>query len=150
MKCIFTGKECSQLPHEHDKCRECRHVPNMVCVNNIETQYRYLCAIAGQRDKCKKYYGKLHGRDPAWFTRILEKQHYTTGIEQCMDHSRSLGKLLVSEPYHLDIDDFRTLIRFCDEHGLAFRVDGNAAWFPGRTFRILIAPIARSKPSAVG
>jgi hypothetical protein len=111
----------------------------MVRENDIETQYKYLCGIAGQRDKCEEHYGDIGNEEPEWLMQIIEKTHGRTGVETCFDHVRILDKkLVISEPYNLHMEDFRNMIKFCDDNNLSFVVDGNAAWFPGRTFRILL------------
>lgn len=135
-KCVFTDEECYQPGNGWDRCRDCHRVPDM----SNETQYRYLCGIAGQRDKCKKYYGSIGNKEPVWMTQIIKKYHGMTGVETCFDHTRNLETLVISEPYRLHIEDFRNLIKFCDENNISFIVDGDVAWFPGRrrTFRILM------------
>ena len=137
-KCVFANRNCIHPHDEHDGCRNCKYVPDMICENDIEVQYKYLCGIAGQRDKCEEYYGSIGSESPDWFMEIIKATHGQTGVETCFDHVRTLNKkLVVSEPYDLHIEDFRNLIKFCDDNNLSFVVDGDAAWFPGRTFRII-------------
>lgn len=139
MKCVFMDGECIYpRDNDHDRCRNCRYVSDMICENNLEMQYKYLCGIAGQRDKCEECYGSIGNEEPDWLMQIIERTHGVTGVETCFDHVRGLGTLVISEPYRIHMEDFRNLIKFCDENNLSFTVDGNAAWFPGRTFRILL------------
>jgi hypothetical protein len=102
-------------------------------------EMRYLCAVAGQREKHKKDYGSRARENPIWFETLIEKYKGVTGIECCFDHKRVWENTVISEPYDLHIEDFRKLIKFCDDNNLSFIVDGNAAHFPGRTFRIILA-----------
>ena len=48
------------------------------------------------------------------------------------------GKCLVSEPYHLTMKDVKELIKFCEENGLNFYIDGLSFHYPGHTLRIVI------------
>ena len=48
------------------------------------------------------------------------------------------GKCLVSEPYHLTMKDVKELIKFCEENGLNFYIDGLSQHYPGHTLRIVI------------
>lgn len=137
MKCLFEqSKDCIRIGGGHDDCRRCKRVPDF---ENNDTEERYLCAIAGKRESQKEYYGIINGKDPKWLTDLLKKYHGIMGIENCFDHRRTLKTLVISEPYDLDMDDFRKLIQFCDDNNLHFSVDGSSAWFPGKTFRVLLS-----------
>ena len=134
-KCFIKNANCKKT--DHDACRQCKNAPEMTIED--ETESRFLCVVAGQREKQPKYYGVSGGNDPAWFKRLLKKYDGTLGIEDCLDHRRMAGKVVVSEPYNLCMDDIAKLIRFCELNNLTFTIDGDSAHFPGRCFRILIS-----------
>jgi hypothetical protein len=46
--------------------------------------------------------------------------------------------LMVSQPNSMWMEDFKQLVRFCDNLGLDFYVDGFNTTLPGRTFRVVI------------
>ncbi len=139
MKCIFKDELCQTTEQPggrtHDDCRNCKNVPNMVCGEEDDLESKYLCAVAGQRERQKKYYGSFDAKTPAWFDKLLR-----TELEQlpCADHIRYLKNSVISEPYSVCQEEIEKLIKYCKKHNLEFIIDGDAAWFPGRTFRIQI------------
>jgi hypothetical protein len=46
--------------------------------------------------------------------------------------------LMVSQPNSMWMEDFKQLVRFCDQLGLDFYVDGFNTTLPGKTFRVVI------------
>ena len=46
--------------------------------------------------------------------------------------------MMVSQPNSMWMEDFKQLVRFCDQLGLDFYVDGFNTTLPGRTFRVVI------------
>lgn len=136
MKCIFTDSLCVRGGDSHDDCRRCRNVPAMS--NHSDLENRYLCAIAGMREKETKYHGSISRKPPAWLTAIIKKNRGMGDYIPCTDHRRYLNTLVINEPYNAHMEDMRALIKFCDENGLSFRIDGESAHFPGRCFRILM------------
>jgi hypothetical protein len=138
MKCLFKDIMCISSNNSYDDCRGCQNVPEMSLGTELERGY--LCAIAGQREKEKEYFGDPGlGNDPKWFTELLKKYEGKMGIEGCFDHIRTLEQAIISEPYDLPMEEFIKLIKFCDENGLRFTVDGKSAHYPGRCFRIVIS-----------
>ena len=97
-----------------------------------------LIRIGGQRSLRTQCYGSRLVSLPTWLEELEIKLKGNIPIEKCIDHVRVRGDVFISEPYSIDMDDMRTLIDFCDEHGLHFTIDGDAAWYPGRTFRITL------------
>jgi len=56
----------------------------------------------------------------------------------------------VSHSYNANIDDFKTLIEFCDKYDLRFLAHGSSWYFPAHTFTIMIyrkdyGPLGRIK-----
>jgi len=139
MKCIFKDTLCVRVGGGHDDCRRCRNVPDMTMVfNESVMEHRYLCAIAGKREKEVKYHGSISGKKPAWLTALVKKDKGMRDCIPCTDHRRYLDPMVINEPYRVHMEEIRSLIKFCDENGLSFSIDGQSAHFPGRCFRILI------------
>lgn len=53
-------------------------------------------------------------------------------------HLLGLGRVLISEPYHLSEDSRSQLERFCSVLGLQYRIEERSWWFPNYTIRIVI------------
>lgn len=43
---------------------------------------------------------------------------------------------LISEPYSVNYDDLKKLIKRCDEVGVEFFITGNSQHYPGKTLKI--------------
>lgn len=144
MKCIFKDTTCPR-PESHDACRTCKNAPQYKDIeSNIEM--KCLCAVAGNRDRQKKYFGSRDGKKPVWLSKLDKRYDHDLEIP-CEDHRRYLDNMVILEPYDVDISEIKDLVKFCDENGLYFIIDGNSAHLPGRTFRITITKI-KSKDEA--
>lgn len=49
------------------------------------------------------------------------------------------GWVIVLQPYHLELDDLRSLVTFCEQHGFASFLDPLANWHDRRAFGVVIA-----------
>lgn len=134
MNCIFKDMVCVRGGKSHDDCRRCRNVPDF---SNEDLEARYLCAIGGYRENDKKRYGSLEHKEPTWLKILIKKYDGFLHIP-CSDHQRYLKDRVILEPYSASDMQIKDLIKFCNENGLEFAIDGDSAWFPGRTFRIII------------
>ncbi len=105
---------------------------------------------AKKMDKLEKV-----GKEPDWLGNFFKARERKLGVASNID-SHTLGfavdhlffarenenlsddLLLVSEPHSMLMEDFKNLIRLCENNGLDFYVDGFNTTLPGRTFRLSV------------
>ncbi len=71
-----------------------------------------------------------------------EQEEVLGKVDRGLDHRtlwQSGGKLLylTSEPYHVEKDEMKHLIEYCDMFGVDFQIDAESCYYPGHTIRIL-------------
>lgn len=78
---------------------------------------------------------KRGGSRPRWFPRLLT-------IPRFLDHQgRCRGEemeFVTGEPYGMDSDLVKDLIRFCDKYGFDFDIGAGSTYYPGATVLVRI------------
>ena len=95
---------------------------------------RVLAALLGYE---KQIYIKEHGIGK--YTETTPKMLKSLR-EDIADHTKTLltknRSFAVAEPYELDLEDLKELVKFCDENSIGCSIDGDSVHFTGKTIRI--------------
>lgn len=97
----------------------------------IKRSSRFPCANALTKNGCR---GELHGS-----CQIPHADHTDVWIK----HRKAV--LITTQPYNLEIEDLRDIIKYCDKWGLGFLVSGTSWHYPGWT-KLLVFWAAGTKP----
>jgi len=85
----------------------------------IKWSSRFPCANALTKNACRR---ELHGS-----CQIPHADHTDVWIK----HRKAV--LITTQPYNVEIDDLRDIIKYCDEWGLEFLISATSWHYPGWT-----------------
>ena len=81
------------------------------------------------------------GMKTSYDTDKLYKELGLSPAADFIDHPRKLrdsGKtFLLSSNYHLDLHHLKQIVELCEKNNANVRIDGDSAYYPGRTMRVV-------------
>jgi hypothetical protein len=157
VKCLFNQSVCCT----YHNCKKCSHLPeldNMYFSLGDKTDYERMLqtAIGASRQKHENRISDTHNihnkkdieikKLPDWIKDLITDYGFDI---PCRDHAfimkndeavaKRVGEYtVVSEPYHIWLDQLNELYLFCKDRGLECDISGRASHYPGGTVRIEI------------
>jgi len=78
--------------------------------------------------------------EPAWLKEVARTKEQMEG-----ERKLSEDYLMITQPRTMIMEDFKSLIAFCEKNRLDFYVDGFNTYQPGRAFRVVIYRLKEGK-----
>jgi len=88
---------------------------------------RYLGIPTYEESGLSRIQGYMRGLAGGWLDHLsMEEQLVAEDIQV----------VLISEPYHMGLEDIKEMFRLCEDYNLNVVIDGKSTHNPGRCFRI--------------
>lgn len=153
VKCLYNKqRHCKNVRKGYDtekmpNCYGCEFLPNLnEKYGNDTLEYDYLRSISFFRRKEAAKIKVKTSEYPKWYQKHLKESG--CGSVPGGDHT-DITKIYdevvyVTQPYDMNMERFKELIKFCEDRNLDFKVDGRSSHFAGVCFRVIITEKRRT------